>query len=335
MSVDPTPAAGPGGLSKRTLLIGAIAIGGVAGLFIFLSNRASKGTADTGTPEGTGTFDAGAVTLASLANQVLQFRGEQSMANADLTAQIGEGFAGTTKESAGLAAQLGLVGASVSNVGREVIAQSEASNLAAGQRQNRLVELLNIIAGRSNEIIDRQQFAQSQLTGIGGQLTGLGGMVQGVGGQLRDIRIDQQAQGRNILGVIDRQQFAQSQLTGIGGQLTGLGGMAQGIGGQIRALTALGEQSSIYGAANTERLDVFNRIFGDIQASIAREPMAAVSPSNPNNNNMFRAQIVNPVGTLSRSTFGGTGALSGAVDAGDGDLFNWLDNFYTIPIRRV
>jgi hypothetical protein len=83
--VDSGSSGGIGGFSKRQLLIGAVVIGGGIGLIVFLMKRSSaapsgENTATTSAPQ------AGALDVAyqNLATQLLGFRGDVSVANANL-----------------------------------------------------------------------------------------------------------------------------------------------------------------------------------------------------------------------------------------------------------
>jgi len=76
------PASDGGGIDKRTLLIGAVIIGGAIGAFVLISRKTSAPSASTeNKPQ-----DADTLGLAyqNLATQLLGFRGDVSVANAKL-----------------------------------------------------------------------------------------------------------------------------------------------------------------------------------------------------------------------------------------------------------
>lgn len=68
--------------SKRNVLIGALAIGAIVGLIVLLKRNATGGGG--GGTATTGTGDITPIALQNIATQLLQFRGDVSVANADL-----------------------------------------------------------------------------------------------------------------------------------------------------------------------------------------------------------------------------------------------------------
>lgn len=77
------PSDGIGGISKQSLLIGALVIGGGIGLVVFLSRKASAPSANA---ENKAQVDVPVNNMAyqNLAEQLLGFRGDVSVANANL-----------------------------------------------------------------------------------------------------------------------------------------------------------------------------------------------------------------------------------------------------------
>jgi hypothetical protein len=66
--------------SKRNLLIGALAIGAIVGLIVLVKRNATGG----GQAAASGTGDITPIALQNIATQLLQFRGDVSVANADM-----------------------------------------------------------------------------------------------------------------------------------------------------------------------------------------------------------------------------------------------------------
>lgn len=80
-----TPPPAGGGLNKRTLLIGAVLIGGVAGAFILFTRKSNPSdTAENKAQTGVPTTSTDGLAYQNLAEQLLGFRGDVSVANANL-----------------------------------------------------------------------------------------------------------------------------------------------------------------------------------------------------------------------------------------------------------
>lgn len=144
MAVDVGEVSPPsGGMSKRTLLIGAVVIGGAAGLFILISRHAqgesgvpSEDQAQTSAPK------AGALDLAyqNLATQLLGFRGDVSVANANLASGQQDLLSAFGNESANRARQDAILANQVGNIG----------NAAASRQRETMSALWNLWTSQHN-----------------------------------------------------------------------------------------------------------------------------------------------------------------------------------------
>ena len=138
-----------GGISKKTIIISAIALGGVVGL-IMLMNR--KNSSPASTDESGTAYTASDLSVMSLANQLSQFRGEFQEANADSTNLIKEGFDANAKGFDTLAAanQQGL-----DTLSAAIKANSDANASGFGSLLSNLASLgglVNLLQGSVNNV---------------------------------------------------------------------------------------------------------------------------------------------------------------------------------------
>jgi phage-related protein len=191
---DSSPA--PGGLSKRTLLIGAAILGGGVGL-VFLVSRLGKGNVNASTNQPTTSApDTSALGIGyqNLATQLLGFRGDMSVAQAQTNADLGTlNDSITAATSATQAGNTDLLSA----LGAESTRRALSDDTLYGM-------LASYFAGVG------QQFGsvQQQVAGVGQQVGAVGQQVAGVGQQVGNL-------DQRVIGI--SQQVGQLQQAGAGG----------------------------------------------------------------------------------------------------------------------
>lgn len=123
VSVD-TGSQPSGGMSKRTLILGAIGIGGAIGLFFFLSRKASAPVTNA---SGIGPASASSQTdlqLGNIANQLLAFRGESSQSFADTLDLLSSNAATATQRDTAMTSLIntgfGGLGSQLTGVGSSI-----------------------------------------------------------------------------------------------------------------------------------------------------------------------------------------------------------------------
>lgn len=155
--------------NRRNLLLAAVAVGGVAGLFFLM--RGSGG----GSGESTATYSAQDLTLGSIAQQILQFRGESSIGFNNLAGKMDE----------------------------QLAAQTDLKNAMLGGSESILSALSNL----SDSVAGNQAALMQTLQQMGLQLNVLRDDVGGVSFQIRDV--NQQTQ--RVLSQVEVGQWISSQ----------------------------------------------------------------------------------------------------------------------------
>lgn len=299
----------------KNLLILAALVGGGFGLFVLLTKKASP----AGSGQTTGTFSAGDLTMQSLANQVLQFRGEQSMYNADLSAALEESFGSVSAGQQAIGDAITQQGASISNAfaGQDSLIQN--INDQAGMRHTAMTQLIGQVLGVTQGLDPLIRSTNDQ-AGLREQslISWLSRAFGNVGAQTTaDINAASQQQTSAIMGINDSLASGvasgDAALGAVSGQLSALGNM-------IRGLTALGEGSSMaYGTASLPRTaTLWDNLF-HAPARVA-SGSGYVGPTATN---------IAALGDIAE------GNLSGSFDGGNGDLAQWLALMYQLPVRRV
>lgn len=200
----------PGGLSKRTLLIGAAILGGGVGL-VFLVSRLGKGNVNASTNQATTSApDTSALGIGyqNLATQLLGFRGDVSVAQAQTNADLG-----TLNDSITAATSATQAGNSdlLSALGAESTSRAMSDQTLYGM-------LASYFAGVG------QQFGsvQQQVAGVGQQVGAVGQQVSGVGQQVGAVGQQVSGVGQQVGNLDQRvigisQQVGQLQQRGAGG----------------------------------------------------------------------------------------------------------------------
>jgi hypothetical protein len=192
---DSSPA--PGGLSKRTLLIGAAILGGGVGLVLLVSRLSHKSNVNASTNQATTTApDTSALGIGyqNLATQLLGFRGDVSVAQAQTNANLSTlNDSITAATSATQAGNTDLLSA----LGAESTSRAMSDQTLYGM-------LASYFAGVG------QQFGsvQQQVAGVGQQVGAVGQQVSGVGQQVGNL-------DQRVIGI--SQQVGQLQQAGAGG----------------------------------------------------------------------------------------------------------------------
>jgi hypothetical protein len=109
VDVGDTPA--PGGIDKRTLLVGAVLLGGAIGAFMLVNRRMSA--SDTSENKAQTDVPVNNMAYQNLAEQLLGFRGDVSVANANLASQQQDLLSAMGAESASRMRDSNLLQASI------------------------------------------------------------------------------------------------------------------------------------------------------------------------------------------------------------------------------